>query len=85
MKQVMACCVVVGIVLVGGAFCGCSDKKEPGSAKGVVKQMTEETAKEAAQQIRTPIDKAREAAGREKQRVGRRREEAVTAAAGKIG
>jgi len=61
MKKVMACCVV-GILLVGGAFCGCSDKKEPGSAKGVVKQMTEETAKEAVQQIRTPIEKARSVA-----------------------
>lgn len=61
MKKFMAYCVA-GIVLVGGAFCGCSDKKEPGSAKGVVKQMTEETAKGAVQQIRTPIDKARSVA-----------------------
>ena len=68
MKQVMACCVVVGIVLVGGAFCGCSDKKEPGSAKGVVKQMTEETAKEAAQQICTPIDKARSVARQQEEK-----------------
>ena len=67
MKKVMACCVV-GVMLVAGAFCGCSDKKEPGSAKGAIKQITEETAKEAVQQIRTPIDKARSVAKQQEEK-----------------
>ena len=67
MLKVMAYCVV-GIMLVSGSFCGCSDKKEPGSARGAIKQMTEETAKEAVQQIRTPIDKARSVAKQQEEK-----------------
>jgi hypothetical protein len=49
-------------MLIGGAFYGCSDKKEPATEKGAIQKMTEETAKEAVKQIRTPIDKARSVA-----------------------
>ena len=49
---------MIGVALVIGAFWGCSDKKEPGPEKGAIKKMTEETAREAVNQIRTPIDKA---------------------------
>jgi len=61
MKKVLSCCLI-GVMLLGGAVFGCSDKKEPAAEKGAIKQMTEETAKEAVNQIRTPIDKARTAA-----------------------
>jgi hypothetical protein len=61
MKRVLSCCVV-GVILVSWVFCGCSDEKEPAPAKSVIKKMTEETAREAVNQIRTPIDKARSVA-----------------------
>ena len=62
LKRVLSYCLI-GVVLVSGAFWGCSDKKEPAlEKKGAIKKMTEETAREAANQIRTPIDKARSVA-----------------------
>ena len=61
MKRILSYCLI-GVVLVSGAFWGCSDKKEPALKKGAIKKMTEETAREAVNQIRTPIDKARSAA-----------------------
>ena len=61
MKRVLSYCLI-GVVLVSGAFWGCSDKKEPALEKGAIKKMTEETAREAVNQIRTPIDKARSVA-----------------------
>jgi hypothetical protein len=53
---------LIGAVLFSGAFWSCSDKKEPGPEKGAIKKMTEETAREAVNQIHTPIDKARSVA-----------------------
>jgi len=67
MKKVLSCCLI-GVMLLGGAFFGCSDKKEPAAEKGAIKQMTQETAKEAVNQIRTPIDKARSAAKLEEEK-----------------
>jgi hypothetical protein len=61
MKRVLSYCLI-GVVLVSWAFWGCSDKKEPAVEKSVIKKMTEETAREAVNQIRTPIDKARSVA-----------------------
>jgi hypothetical protein len=61
MKRVLSYCLI-GVVLVSGAFWGCSDKKEPAVEKSAIKKMTEETAREAVNQIRTPIDKARSVA-----------------------
>jgi hypothetical protein len=62
MKRVLPYCLI-GVVLVSWAFWGCSDKKEPAlEKKGAIKKMTEETAREAVNQIRTPIDKARSVA-----------------------
>jgi hypothetical protein len=49
-------------MLIGGVFWGCSDKKEPATEKGAIKKMTEETAREAVNQIRAPIGKARSVA-----------------------
>ena len=53
---------------LSGAFWGCSDRKAPGPEKGAIKQITEETAKEAAHQIRTPIDKARSVAQQQEEK-----------------
>ena len=61
----------VGLILVvsvGGAFWGCSDRKEPGPEKGAIQKMTEETAKEAVNQIRTPIEKARSVAEQQEEK-----------------
>jgi len=61
MKRVLSYCLI-GVILVSWAFWGCSDKKEPAAEKGAIRKMTDETAKEAVNRIRTPIDKARAAA-----------------------
>jgi len=58
MLKILSYCMI-GMVMLSGVFWGCSDKKELGPEKGAIQKMTEETAKEAVQQIRTPIDKAR--------------------------
>ena len=56
------------VVLVGGAFWGCSDTKEPGPENGAIRKMTEETAKGAVNQIRTPIEKARSVAKQQEEK-----------------
>lgn len=61
MKRILSYCLI-GVMMLSGAFWGCSDKKEPALEKGAIKKMTEETAREAVNQIRTPIDKARSVA-----------------------
>ncbi len=62
MKRVLSYCLI-GVMMLSGAFWGCSDKKEPAlEKKSAIKKMTEETAREAITQIRTPIDKARSVA-----------------------
>ena len=62
MKRVLSYCLI-GVMMLSGAFWGCSDKKEPAlEKKSAIKKMTEETAREAVNQIRTPIDKARSVA-----------------------
>ena len=62
MKRILSYCLI-GVVMLSGAFWGCSDKKEPAlEKKSAIKKMTEETAREAVNQIRTPIDKARSVA-----------------------
>jgi hypothetical protein len=61
MKRVLPYCLI-GVMMLSGAFLSCSDKKEPAPEKGAIKKMTEETAREAVNQIRTPIDKARSVA-----------------------
>ena len=61
MKKILSCCLI-GVMLIGGVFWGCSDKKEPAAEKSAIKKMTDEAAREAVNQIRTPIDKARSVA-----------------------
>ena len=67
MKRVLSYCMI-GVVLVSGAFWGCSDKKEPAVEKSAIKKMTEETAREAVNQIRTPIEKARSVAKQQEEK-----------------
>jgi hypothetical protein len=61
MKRLLSYCLI-GVMMLSGAFWGCSDKKEQAVEKSAIKKMTEETAMEAVNQIRTPIDKARSVA-----------------------
>ena len=67
MKKILSYCLI-GVVLFGGAFWSCSDKKEPAAEKGAIQKMTEETAREAVNQIRTPIDKARSVAQQQEEK-----------------
>ena len=67
MIKVLSYCLI-GVMLLSGALGGCSDKKESGPEKGAIKKMTEETAKEAVNQIRTPIDKARSVAQQQEEK-----------------
>jgi hypothetical protein len=60
------------VVLVGGAFWGCSDRKEQGPEKGATRKMTEETANGAVNQIRTPIEKARSVAKQQEEKKEKR-------------
>ena len=49
----------VTMLLLGCAvFFACSDNKKADSEKGAIEKMTDKTAKEAVNRIRTPIDKA---------------------------
>ncbi|MGE5258600.1 MAG: hypothetical protein ACM3KE_18135 [Hyphomicrobiales bacterium] len=61
MKKIL-CRMLVALILLGGVFLGCSDKKDPAKEKGAIRQMTDQVAHEAVNQIRTPIDKARSVA-----------------------
>jgi len=45
---------LIAAMLLGGVIFACSDRKEPAAEKGAIKKMTEETAREAVNQIRTP-------------------------------
>ena len=69
MKRILSYCLI-GVMMFSGAFWGCSDKKEPAlEQKSAIKKMTEETAREAVNQIRYSHRKGPfgcEAAGRKK-------------------
>ena len=67
MKKKLSYLVIV-MLLLTGAFWGCSDRKEPAPEKGAIRQMTDEAAHEAVNQIRTPIDKARSAAKQQEEK-----------------
>jgi hypothetical protein len=60
--------LAIGLLLLSGAFWGCSDKKEPAPEKGAIRQMTDEAARGAVNQIRTPINKARSAAQQQEEK-----------------
>ena len=63
MMKLFLRCGVAAALLLGCMVAGCSDKQQPPAAqKSAVRQMTDDTAHRAVQQIRTPIEKARAAA-----------------------
>jgi hypothetical protein len=71
MKKTLFTSLIVSLIaaiLLTGAFSGCSDRKEPPPEKGAIRQMTDEAAKEAVNQIRTPINKARSAAKQQEEK-----------------
>ncbi|OGP49197.1 MAG: hypothetical protein A2Y79_11415 [Deltaproteobacteria bacterium RBG_13_43_22] len=68
MKKMLLYCFV-GLVLVGGTFFACSNKKESEAKKGTIEKMTDKTAKEIVDRIHAPIDKARSAAKQEEDRI----------------
>ena len=68
MKKILPFCLI-GLILFGGAFFSCSNKKEPEAEKGAIEKMTEDTAREVVKGIRAPIDKARSVAQQEADRV----------------
>ena len=49
------------LLLTSMVIFGCPDKKTAETEKGAIEKWTEETGKEAADQLQRPIDKAREA------------------------
>ena len=59
---------LIAAMLLGGVIFACSDRKEPAAEKGAIKKMTEETAREVVDQIRTPIDKARSVAPQQEEK-----------------
>jgi len=61
MRQFRWCGLALALML-GCTVAGCSDKQAPPAPKSAVRQMTDDTAHRAVQQIRTPIEKARAAA-----------------------
>jgi hypothetical protein len=67
MIKILAYCLI-GMMLIAGTFYGCSDKKEPAPEKGAIQKMTEETARQAVDRIRTPIDKARSVAQQQEEK-----------------
>jgi hypothetical protein len=59
---------LIAAMLLSGVIFACSDRKEPAAEKSAIKKMTEETAREAVNQIRTPIDKARSVAQQQEEK-----------------
>lgn len=58
MKKMLVLSVIV-LLLYSATFFACSNNKETESKKGVIETMTDKTAKELVDRIRTPIEKAR--------------------------
>ena len=58
MKKMLVLSVIV-LLLYGVTFFACSNNKETESKKGKIETMTDKTAKELVDRIRTPIEKAR--------------------------
>lgn len=58
MKKIIICCVFV--LLFGGVvLLACSNNNEAELEKGTIEKITDKTAKEMVNRIRTPIEKAR--------------------------
>ncbi len=57
--------IIPVILLAAFLLCACHNGQEQEHKKGVIKTLTDKTAHEAVKAIKTPIDKARAAAGQE--------------------
>jgi len=61
--------VIIVFFLWGGIFLACSDNKDVTSEKGAIEKMTEEAGKKMADTLSAPIEKARKAAEKEKEKL----------------
>ena len=68
MKKILLTAVIV-MLLGGAALIACSNNKEAESEKGTIEKMTDKTAKEIVNRIRTPIDKAQSAKNQQEDRL----------------
>lgn len=60
--------IMILLFFWGSIFSGCSDRKDAKSEKSAIEKMTEETGKELADKLSSPIEKARKAAKQEEDR-----------------
>lgn len=68
MKKMLIASVIM-LLLGCAVFFACSDNKKADSEKGAIEKMTDKTAKEAVNRIRTPIDKAQSAKNQQDDRL----------------
>ena len=68
MKKILLTAVIV-MLLGGAALVACSNNKEAESEKGTIEKMTDKTAKEVVNRIRTPIDKAQSVKNQQEDRL----------------
>ena len=68
MKKILLTSVIV-MLLGGPALIACSNNKEAESEKGTIEKMTDKTAKEVVNRIRTPIDKAQSVKNQQEDRL----------------
>jgi len=68
MKKILLTAVIV-MLLGGAALIACSNNKEAESEKGTIEKMTDKTAKEIVNRIRTPIDKAQSVKNQQEDRL----------------
>ena len=68
MKKILLTSVIV-MLLSGAALIACSNNKEAESEKGTIEKMTDKTAKEVVNRIRTPIDKAQSVKNQQEDRL----------------
>ena len=60
---------VIALILGSAAFFACSNNKEAETEKGTIEKMTDNTAKEAVDRIRTPIEKAQSVKSQQEDRL----------------
>ena len=60
---------IIAALLYCAAFFACSNNKEAGPEKGTIEKMTDKTAKEIVNKIRTPIDKAKSVKNQQEDRM----------------
>ncbi|UCD89631.1 MAG: hypothetical protein JSW04_14670 [Desulfobacterales bacterium] len=60
---------VIAVLLGSAVFFACSNNKEAEAEKGRIEKMTDKTAKEVVNRIRTPIDKAQSVKNKQEDRM----------------